>query len=332
MKKLITFCVVAVFMLVSSISDSSKIYLQETPPVTIEVSPTLEPTETATEILTDTPTPEPTSTEEPTNTQTEVPTRTPTEIPTVTPTHTEKPPKITDTPTPTRDFYYTKTPTITRQPTATPITPTATITRFPTSTSTKTLTPTSRVPTSFPTTTPRPTRYPTYTPYPTQTDLPTYTPNPTYTPKPTYTPIVLIIVAPTEIPITTEGVTITNEGVTIEKNVTQPVKIELPISFKIINYLGFALTFMGTYFMSTFLFERKNRNRIWGNIYVLIFLLNSMIYYTAWFLNEWGFLTIEYSDIFFMKWRMLLLFHILLSGTIMAWYACWRSGGCGYGK
>jgi hypothetical protein len=296
----------------------------ETP--TLTETPTEVPTNTSTPTLTNTPTP--TSTPEPSNT--------PTDKPTATSTNTLVPPSptVTFTRQPTATEIIPP-PTLTRQPTATEIIPTATLTRNPTKTNTPTITNTStktntptRTPYIEPTRTITPTRrvFPTFTSLPTSTLTPTPTlnvistriddvfPEPTLTSTPTDTPTIT----------PTPRVIITKDEVLIPKNITKPIRISLSLSFRILDYLSYAITIVSITLMALYLLKnRDNKKASIKMLYIVTYLINSLLYHTALILNWAGFLTIEYSDIFFIKWSIVLRFHILLSGLIILIVTVW---------
>lgn len=295
----------------------------------VQIPPVLPADETlfATIEPTDTETPTPTSTE----TLTPTPTLTPTSTNTVTPTYTKQPSPTPITPTPT----YTKmpsptstpvTPTLTKQPTATPITPTVTLTKQPTATP---VTPTLTL-TRKPTATLTPTRTPwifktatrTHTPRPTWTRVPspTLTPSPTATATRTLRPTSQLLIG---IPISTPHPTLTPEPeviinatqITIPEAVPQSVIIELSERWLVFGWINYLLA-IACFSLLVGYFTRHDKWQRLHWIYVLSWLVNNILYYTALHLNRAGLLTIEYSSVFFLKWEILLRFHILFLSLI----------------
>ena len=304
---------------------------------------TLTPTPIDTLVPTFTDTPTPTETNTPTSTNTETPTSTPTDEPnTSTPIPTETPTKTLIPPTPTVTFTknptateITPSPTLTRQPTATEELPQPTITRQPTLTFTPTITLTTTV-TKTPTKTFTSTATQhnqiirTSTPVPIKITTPTNTIIPTTNivatiiedvfPEPTPTPTATETLTSTPIP----KVVITGEEVRIPENIPKSVLIELSRFYKILDYINYFLTIISLAIMGSYLYKiRSDLRRLITVLYVFTWLVDSLLYHTAFILNKIGFLTIEYSDIFFLKWSILLRFHILIAGALMLAFAVW---------
>ena len=288
---------------------------------------------TATETNTDTPPPtmtemqvtstdEPTATDDPTFTP-EPPTATPTAVDTPTPrvrpttavppSPTERVrPTLTLEPTNTPDVDFTHTPTITRQPTATGVLPSPTITRWPTPTPTGDRSSTS---TPFPTLTPSPVRTPTRTPEPVRARVALATidwdrliyvdPSATPTPTPSLTPTIPALI------------TVTANEIIVSENVRRSVKIELPPLYRGVTFLSYIIVVVSLGMMSAVVWQRRKVTRFPRVVYWLFWLIHAAVYFTALILNSIGLLTIDYSDIFFLKWSILLTFHIILTGAIV---------------
>ena len=286
---------------------------------------------TATETNTDTPPPtmtemQVTSTDEPTAIPTSTPdppTDTPTAVDTPTPRvrpTTAVPPSPTErvrpTPTPeptdTPDVDFTHTPTITRQPTATGVLPSPTITRWPTPTPTGDRSSTS---TPYPTLTPSPVRTPTRTPEPVRARVALATidwdrliyvdPSATPTPTPSLTPTIPALI------------TVTANEIIVSENVRRSVKIELPPLYRGVTFLSYIIVVVSLGMMSAVVWQRRKITRFPRVVYWLFWLIHAAVYFTALILNSIGLLTIDYSDIFFLKWSILLTFHIILTGAIV---------------
>jgi len=288
---------------------------------------------TATETNTDTPPPtmtemqvtstdEPTATDDPTFTP-EPPTATPTAVDTPTPrvrpttavppSPTERVrPTLTLEPTNTPDVDFTHTPTITRQPTATGVLPSPTITRWPTPTPTGSRSSTS---TPYPTLTPSPVRTPTRTPEPVRARVALATidwdrliyvdPSATPTPTPSLTPTIPALI------------TVTANEIIVSENVRRSVKIELPPLYRGVTFLSYIIVVVSLGMMSAVVWQRRKITRFPRVVYWLFWLIHAAVYFTALILNSIGLLTIDYSDIFFLKWSILLTFHIILTGAIV---------------
>jgi len=288
---------------------------------------------TATETNTDTPPPtmtemqvtstdEPTATDDPTFTP-EPPTATPTAVDTPTPrvrpttavppSPTERVrPTLTLEPTNTPDVDFTHTPTITRQPTATGVLPSPTITRWPTPTPTGSRSSTS---TPYPTLTPSPVRTPTRTPEPVRARVALATidwdrliyvdPSATPTPTPSLTPTIPALI------------TVTANEIIVSENVRRSVKIELPPLYRGVTFLSYIIVVVSLGMMSAVVWQRRKVTRFPRVVYWLFWLIHAAVYFTALILNSIGLLTIDYSDIFFLKWSILLTFHIILTGAIV---------------
>jgi len=288
---------------------------------------------TATETNTDTPPPtmtemqvtstdEPTATDDPTFTP-EPPTATPTAVDTPTPrvrpttavppSPTERVrPTLTLEPTNTPDVDFTHTPTITRQPTATGVLPSPTITRWPTPTPTGDRSSTS---TPYPTLTPSPVRTPTRTPEPVRARVALATidwdrliyvdPSATPTPTPSLTPTIPALI------------TVTANEIIVSENVRRSVKIELPPLYRGVTFLSYIIVVVSLGMMSAVVWQRRKITRFPRVVYWLFWLIHAAVYFTALILNSIGLLTIDYSDIFFLKWSILLTFHIILTGAIV---------------
>ena len=288
---------------------------------------------TATETNTDTPPPtmtemqvtstdEPTATDDPTFTP-EPPTATPTAVDThtprvrpttaVPPSPTERVrPTLTLEPTNTPDVDFTHTPTITRQPTATGVLPSPTITRWPTPTPTGDRSSTS---TPYPTLTPSPVRTPTRTPEPVRARVALATidwdrliyvdPSATPTPTPSLTPTIPALI------------TVTANEIIVSENVRRSVKIELPPLYRGVTFLSYIIVIASLGMMSAVVWQRRKITRFPRVVYWLFWLIHAAVYFTALILNSIGLLTIDYSDIFFLKWSILLTFHIILTGAIV---------------
>jgi len=290
---------------------------------------------TATETNTDTPPPtmtemqvtstdEPTATDDPTFTP-EPPTATPTAVDTPTPrvrpttavppSPTERVrPTLTLEPTNTPDVDFTHTPTITRQPTATGVLPSPTITRWPTPTPTGSRSSTS---TPYPTLTPspRPVHTPTRTPEPVRARVALATvdwdrliyvdPSVTPTPTPSLTPTIPPLI------------TITANEIIVSENVRRSLKIELPPLYRGVTFLSYIIVVVSLGMMSAVVWQRRKITRFPRVVYWLFWLIHAAVYFTALILNSIGLLTIDYSDIFFLKWSILLTFHIILTGAIV---------------
>src|SRR3990172_10718673 len=337
-KKILYLVVFILFLTSLGIVSTSSPAAQETQPIPLETIPietlisTLEQVDT------------PTATSTITVTETLIPTWT--LAPTGTPTNTW-------TPWPTATETGTSTPTITRQPTATPITPTPTITRRPTLTPSLTLFPTStitRQPTAtevIPTTTL--TRQPTLTPKPENTKAPietaviptqiiiTIRPFRTLTPSPpplptwtststrTPTPTASVTPTPTETFLstitTTPEVIVSTDEVIIPKDLPQAVRLEQPSIFRIVDFLSLILSIYGIINIGLMIYRWKK----WSLVYIIVWLFHATVYLAALFMNYFGFLTIEYSDVIFIRWSRLLIFHILLVGALHIRYA-WKRG------
>jgi len=288
---------------------------------------------TATETNTDTPPPtmtemQVTSTDEPTAIPTSTPdppTDTPTAVDTPTPRvrpTTAVPPSPTErvrpTPTPeptdTPDVDFTHTPTITRQPTATGVLPSPTITRWPTPTPTGDRSSTS---TPYPTLTPspRPVHTPTRTPEPVRARVALATvdwdrliyvdPSATPTPTPSLTPTIPVLI------------TVTANEIIVSENVRRSLKIELPPLYRGVTFLSYIIVIASLGMMSAVVWQRRKITRFPRVVYWLFWLIHAAVYFTALILNSIGLLTIDYSDIFFLKWSILLTFHIILTGAIV---------------
>lgn len=276
------------------------------------------PTKTATNTVV--PTPTETSTPQPTITNTPPPTWTqppPTSTPTATATNLPTPTKTaTPTPVPTWTMEPSKspTPTLTRQPTATK---TLKPTLVPTWTKTEDSKPPTHIPTKTPTRTKRP---PTKTPTPTDTNtlLPSFTPSytPTNTPTETLTPTPVFTDAPTD--TTTPEVIVEPNEVIIPPNPPQAIRIQQSSLFRFIDFLNYFLSISLTAAMVFIAYMLRKSFKRWKHLLtVFTFLVNSTIYHTALILNYLNLLTIDYSDLIFVRWGILLRLHILLVGATM---------------
>src|SRR3990172_8896061 len=292
--------------------------------------------DTSTSTSTETLTPTPIDTLVPTFTDTPIPTETNTPTSTNTKTLVPPSPTVTFTRNPTAT-KITPSPTITRQPTATEELPQPTVTRQPTLTFTPTITLT-------PTVTKTPTRTPTSTVTQHNQIIRTSTPAPIKITTPTNTitvipttNIVATIVedvfpestptsTATETPTSTPipRVVVTGNEVRIPENIPKSVLIELSRFYKILDFINYFLTIISLAIMGSYLYKiRSDLRRLITVLYVFTWLVDSLLYHTALILNKIGFLTIEYSDIFFLKWSILLRFHILIAGALMLAFAVW---------
>jgi hypothetical protein len=122
-----------------------------------------------------------------------------------------------------------------------------------------------------------------------------------------------VTLSPTPTPI--PKVTVTFNEVRVPDQIRQSLIIELALQWKVLDWITFFFS-LGSLTLLALYIRTKPVQRI-HLTYIATWLLNNILYYSALFLNRAGFLTIEYSDLFFLKWAVLLRFHIVLSGTIL---------------
>jgi len=112
------------------------------------------------------------------------------------------------------------------------------------------------------------------------------------------------------------------DEVHIPEDLPKALHIDLPIGWRIMDWINLLLAIGGFGLLAVFLCSHRER---WVHLtYVLTWLGHVVLFYTALLLNRYGFFTIEYSDIFFLKWSILLRFHILLAGVLMVVYRLWE--------
>jgi len=110
--------------------------------------------------------------------------------------------------------------------------------------------------------------------------------------------------------------------VVVPEDLPIPVRVDLPNLFRVLEYSSYLLTIVSIAIFSIFMYQkRKNLEIMIRSVIVYLWLINMLLYHTAIILSRIGFLAIEYSDIFFLKWGIILRFHILLGGIFMLLFA-----------
>ena len=130
-------------------------------------------------------------------------------------------------------------------------------------------------------------------------------PSATPTPTPSLTPTIPALI------------TVTANEIIVSENVRRSVKIELPPLYRGVTFLSYIIVVVSLGMMSAVVWQRRKITRFPRVVYWLFWLIHAAVYFTALILNSIGLLTIDYSDIFFLKWSILLTFHIILTGAIV---------------
>ena len=112
-------------------------------------------------------------------------------------------------------------------------------------------------------------------------------------------------------------ITITANEIIVSENVRRSLKIELPTLYRGVTFLSYIIVVVSLGMMSAVVWQRRKITRFPRVVYWLFWLIHAAVYFTALILNSIGLLTIDYSDIFFLKWSILLTFHIILTGAIV---------------
>jgi hypothetical protein len=134
----------------------------------------------------------------------------------------------------------------------------------------------------------------------------------------------------TETPADTPVVVVNEEVVIIPPDTAQVVTIEQKAPIRITEIINMLLAIVGLVAIALLLY-RKYVTRPMHLIYVASWFVHYLLFAIASTLNLLGLLTIDYSDVLFVRWSILLNFHMLLIGaaTVLIVY---MNGGKAHGN
>jgi hypothetical protein len=134
----------------------------------------------------------------------------------------------------------------------------------------------------------------------------------------------------TETPADTPVVVVNEEEVIIPPDTAQVVNLEQTPRTRITEIVNMLLAIVGLVAIAL-MFYRKYVTRPMHLIYVASWLAHYLLYAIANTLNLLSLLTIDYSDVLFVRWSILLNFHMLLIGaaTVLIVYL---NGGKAHGN
>jgi hypothetical protein len=135
----------------------------------------------------------------------------------------------------------------------------------------------------------------------------------------TLTPTVDVLA--TETPADTPVVIVNEEVVVIPPDTAQVVRLEQNPPIRITEVVNMFLAIAGLVAVAL-MFYRRYVTKPMHLIYVSTWMVHYLVFAMAKVLNELGQLTLEYSDVLFVRWAILVNFHILIigAGTVIVAY------------
>jgi hypothetical protein len=126
-------------------------------------------------------------------------------------------------------------------------------------------------------------------------------------------------------PVDTPVVVVNEEVVIIPPDTAQVVTIEQKAPIRITEIINMILAIAGLVGVAL-MFYRGYAVKPLHLIYVATWMMHYLLFSVANILNLLGLLTLAYSDVLFIRWRVLLNFHILFIGTLTVIVAYMNGG------